>query len=80
MFCPKCGKMNSDDREKCSGCGAALHEPKPEPAKKKSGVVGKIIALVAALAVAAGGTAFAVSSCEKADAQVFAQACTIIEF
>lgn len=65
MFCPKCGKMNPDDRENCSGCGAVLHEPKDETPKKKNGAAGKIIALVAALAVAAGGVAFGVSSCSK---------------
>lgn len=82
MFCPKCGKMNPDDREKCSGCGAVLHDPEAEAAKnrkkKKSGAVGKIIALAAAAAVAVGGTVFAVSSCDKADARACAEACTVI--
>lgn len=78
MFCPKCGKMNPDDREKCSGCGAVLHEPKAEAPKKKNGAIGKIVAIVAALAVAVGGTAFAVSSCSKsADAAVYAEACYV---
>ncbi len=80
MFCPKCGKMNPDDREKCSGCGAVLHEPKAEAPKKKSGAPIKIIALIAAAAVAVGGTAVAVSSCDKAEAQVFAEACFILNF
>lgn len=79
MFCPKCGKMNPDDREKCSGCGAVLHEPKAEAPKKKSGLAGKIIAIAAASAVAVGGTVFAVSSCEKADAQSRG-ACVIMAF
>ena len=77
MFCPKCGKMNPDERENCSGCGAVLHEPKTKAPKKKKGVAGKIIAIIAALAVAAGGTVFAVSSCEKADAAVYAEACYV---
>lgn len=40
MFCPKCGKINSDSEEKCSGCGAELHvetEAKT-PAKKRNGL------------------------------------------
>ncbi len=75
MFCPKCGKMNPDDREKCSGCGAVLHEPKPEAPKKKKGAAGKIIALAAAAAVAVGGVAAAAVSCEKQDTGVVAEAC-----
>ncbi len=79
MFCPKCGKMNPDDREKCSGCGAVLHEEEPRNAKKKKSPVGKIIAIIAALAVAAGGTAVAVTSCDgQAEAAVFAEACYIL--
>ena len=81
MFCPKCGKMNPDDREKCSGCGAVLHEAvAPAPKKKKNGAAGKIIAVIAALAVAAGGTAVAVTSCHSQEAQaaVFAEACFMI--
>ena len=77
MFCPKCGKMNPDEREFCSGCNAVLHEPKPEAPKKKKGP-GKIIALIAALAVAVGGTAAAVVSCDRNDAPVIAEACYIM--
>ena len=37
MFCPKCGKINPDDAEKCTGCDALLHEETaPVPVKKKS--------------------------------------------
>ena len=81
MFCPKCGKMNPDDREKCSGCGAVLHEEgAPAPKKKKNNAMAKIIAVIAALAVVAGGTAVAVTSCDgqNAEAAVFAEACCII--
>ena len=37
MFCPKCSKINPDANEKCSGCGALLHEETEVavPAKKK---------------------------------------------
>lgn len=80
MFCPKCGKMNPDDREKCSGCGAVLHEETAPVKKKKKNPAGKIIAIIAALAVAAGGTAVAVTSCDGSEAQaaVFAEACCMI--
>lgn len=78
MFCPKCGKMNPDDREKCSGCGAVLHEAGAPTPKKKKSPAGKIIAIIAALAVAAGGTAVAVTSCDRAEAAVIAEACYVL--
>lgn len=78
MFCPKCGKMNPDDREKCSGCGAVLHEPKIEAPKKKKGAKGKIAALIAAAAVIIGASAAAVVSCDGRDADVIAEACYVI--
>ena len=77
MFCPKCGKMNPDDKELCSGCGAVLHESGPEKPKKKS-PVGKIIAIIAAAAVAVGGSAAALTQCNREDAPVIAEACHII--
>ena len=77
MFCPKCGKINPDDGELCSGCGAVLHEPKPETPAKKKGRAGKIIALIAAAAVAVGGTAAAVVSCERDSVPVYAETCFV---
>ncbi len=77
MFCPKCGKMNPDERENCSGCGAVLHEPKPETAKKNGR--GKLVALIVAAAVAIGGAAAAVVSCSE-ETPVIAEACLIIEY
>lgn len=40
MFCPKCGKINPDNEEKCSGCGAVLHEEAAAavPGKKPRGL------------------------------------------
>lgn len=75
MFCPKCGKMNPDDREFCSGCNAVLHEPEEEKPKKKKSIAGKIIALVAAAAIAV--TAVAAVSCERGETPVIAEACYI---
>ncbi len=77
LFCPKCGKMNPDDRENCSGCGAVLHESKEQAPRKKT-AVGKIIALIAAAAVVVGGSAAAAVSCSKEPAVAYAQACFII--
>ena len=40
MFCPKCGKINPDDAQLCSGCNAPLKEEvsSPAAAKKRSGL------------------------------------------
>lgn len=40
MFCPKCGKINPDNEEKCTGCGAVLHEETEAkvPVKKGKGL------------------------------------------
>lgn len=52
MFCPKCGKMNPDDGEKCSGCGASLHEERAlVPAAKKGGALKIVIAIAIILIV-----------------------------
>ncbi len=52
MFCPKCGKINPDSGEKCSGCGAVLHEEVEVTPKKKNHKVLKIvIAAVVVIAV-----------------------------
>ena len=50
MFCPKCGKINPDTENLCSGCGAELHEEKAVlPKKSKKGL--KIALTVALLVV-----------------------------
>ena len=54
MFCPKCGKINPDNSEICSGCSAVLHtenEEKTTPKKKKW--LKRALAVVAILIVAA---------------------------
>lgn len=45
MFCPKCGKINPDDAEKCTGCEALLQEESPAPTQKKKGKALKFILL-----------------------------------
>lgn len=52
MFCPKCGKINPDNEEKCSGCGELLHAETESisPVKKRNGL--KIaLAIIAVLII-----------------------------
>lgn len=51
MFCPKCGKINPDTEELCSGCGAVLHEEQTAPLPKKGRGLKIAIALIAVVAV-----------------------------
>ncbi len=77
MFCPKCGKMNPDDREFCSGCNAVLHEQEAETPKRKRGAAGKIAALAAAAAIVVGAGAAAIVSCDSESSEVVAEACFV---
>ena len=43
MFCPKCGKINPDNIETCSGCGAALQEKVEVIPEKKNHIALKIV-------------------------------------
>ena len=54
MFCPKCGKINPDDGEICTGCGAALEKDNTlvkKPKKHLGKVMGILIAAVVIAAV-----------------------------
>lgn len=54
MFCPKCGKINPDNSEICSGCNAVLHtedEKKKFPEKKKW--IKTVLVVIAIVVVAA---------------------------
>lgn len=56
MFCPKCGKINPDNEERCSGCNAVLHEetaPAPTKSSKKTlkVVITAIVLVVIAIAI-----------------------------
>lgn len=50
MFCPKCGKINPDSENVCSGCGAELREEVEIVTKKKNHTVLKFV--IAAVVVA----------------------------
>lgn len=65
MFCQKCGKINPDNEEKCSGCGAILQKA-PSPAAPKKGKVWKIIAAAVLLVIAVCIIVFLFSGCSGA--------------
>lgn len=62
MFCQKCGKINPDNAEKCSGCGAIL-EKAQSPAAPKKRKVWKIIAAAVLLAAVICIVVFLLSGC-----------------
>ncbi len=66
MFCPKCGKINPDNEEKCSGCGAALEkaEALAVPKKRK---VWKIVLVAALIVIAVLVVVFLFSGCNAGD-------------
>jgi len=55
MFCPKCGKINPDSEEVCSGCGAVLHEASenslPTKSNKNKAIITAIVILIVIIAV-----------------------------
>ena len=51
MFCPKCGKINPDDEQVCTGCNAQLHEEKEVVEKKRLPKVLTAIIVVVAIAL-----------------------------
>lgn len=62
MFCPKCGKINPDNNEVCSGCNAPLHEEEVKaPVKKKN--TGKILIAIAVVVVAVVVVALVLGGC-----------------
>ena len=67
MFCPKCGKINPDNSEICSGCNTPLHDENDEkntPEKKIKW--GKIVLAAVIVAVAAVVVAIVLSGCGNA--------------
>ena len=63
MFCPKCGKINPDDAEKCSGCDTVFCEQESAvPAKKKSGAL-KWVITIAVILIIIAVVVFLLSGC-----------------
>lgn len=64
MFCPKCGKINPDNEEKCSGCGADLHAETEikAPAKKRNGL--KIVFAIIAVLIIICILVFILNGCD----------------
>ncbi len=62
MFCQKCGKINPDNEEKCSGCGATL-EKAQAPAAPKKRKVWKILLAAVLLVIAVLVVVFLFSGC-----------------
>lgn len=51
MFCPKCGKINPDEEQVCSGCGAQLHSEESAAPEKKGNTAKIVFAVIAVLIV-----------------------------
>ena len=66
MFCPKCGKINPDNGETCSGCGAVLHEETEVVTKKKNHTALKI-AVIAVIVVAVVVAVVLLTGCSTSD-------------
>ena len=70
MFCPKCGKINPDNNEICSGCNAPLHDENEKKAPAKKVNIGKILIAVAIVAIAVVAVVLFLSGCGKIEAPV----------
>ena len=66
MFCQKCGKINPDNQEKCSGCGAILEKTQVLQAPKKR-KMWKIVLAALLLIIAVLVVVFLFSGCGGAD-------------
>ena len=66
MFCPKCGKINPDNEEKCSGCGALLREETAVAVPTKKGKGLKIAVAVIAIVVIVCILVFLLNGCGTA--------------
>lgn len=53
MFCPKCGKINPDNNDLCSNCGAVLHEGREDAPMKKNGNLKAVLTILLVIAVIA---------------------------
>lgn len=53
MFCPKCGKINPDNNDLCSNCGAVLREGREDAPMKKNGNLKAVLTILLIIAVIA---------------------------
>lgn len=63
MFCPKCGKINPDTEERCSGCNAVLKEQTAPVAEKKNRKVLKTVLVTLSVAIVIAAIVFFCCSC-----------------
>ncbi len=63
MFCPKCGKINPDNSEMCSGCNAPLHDENEKKVPTKKINWGRILLVAAIIIIAAVVVALILSGC-----------------
>ncbi len=63
MFCPKCGKINPDNSEICSGCNAPLHDENEKSAPAKKTNWGRILLVVAIIVIAAVVVTLVINGC-----------------
>lgn len=66
MFCQKCGKINPDNAEKCTGCGALLEKKEVLAVSKKS-KIWKTIALALLIVLVICIVVFFLSGCGGAN-------------
>lgn len=66
MFCPKCGKINPDNEEKCSGCGASLREETAVVLPKKKGKILKAVLSIIVLLIIVCIIVFLLNGCGAA--------------
>ena len=65
MFCPKCGKINPDNGEICSGCGASLLSEKAAVTEKKGHGVLKAVIIGVIIVIAALVAVFLLNGCGR---------------
>lgn len=63
MFCPRCGKINPDNSEICSGCNAPLHDENEKKTSAKKTNWGRILLVAAIIIIAAVVMALVLSGC-----------------
>lgn len=68
MFCPKCGKINPENNEICSGCNAPLHDEDEKKAPAKKSNTGKFLLAAAIIIIVVAVVVLVLSGCGKIEA------------